>query len=248
MKTTKLIFAFIIGLFVTASAFAQSNENQLYFVYKQIVKSDKIDRYVELSKTWASACKEQNSDFSFSVWQSNIYDFYWFYPVDDYNSAEKVNMENWNIVSNLEKDFASKFSENIEYTEDFFIRSVDSLSYIPKTNVEGLVYAEWWISYNKPWTGMKFRKAFKQAAEMQKNVNFEYPISVAHSDIGMNGGSSFILEFWGKDVADLYNHQAKSWENLGEEIQQIIKDLEPVRRKFEKIPFWYQEEMSYTPE
>ena len=95
---------------------------------------------------------------------------------------------------------------------------------------------------------MKFRKAFRQAVEMQEKANSEYPTNTLHSDIGMNGGSSYISAFSGKDEADLYTHQAKAWESLGGETQQMIRDLTPIRRKFEKIPFWYQKELSYTPE
>jgi len=64
----------------------------------------------------------------------------------------------------------------------------------------------------------------------------------------MNGGSSYISVFWGKDVADLYTHQDKAWELLGEEVQQMINDLDPFRRKFEKIRFWYQKDLSYSLE
>ena len=248
MKTTKLIFAFVIALIVTTSVIAQSNENQLYYVWEQKVVPDKIDNYIELTKTWVSACKEHDFPFLFSVWQSNIYDFYWFFQVDDYNHVEELRSAGGKIYPKMEDGFLSRFYENVEYTETFFIKNVDNLSYTPETKVDGLVYAEWWIHYMKPRTEMKFRKAFRQAAEMQKNANDEYPTGVLHSDIGMKGGSSYISAFSGKDEADLYTHQAKAWESLGEETQQMIRDLTPIRRKFEKIPFWYRKNMSYSPE
>ena len=247
MKTTNLIFAFILGLIVTTSVTAQSNENQLYYTIKRTVKPDKIDNYIELSKTWANACKEHNYPYSFSVWQSNIYDFYWFYPVSDYNDVTEANNEAWKIVPKIEEGFPAKFYENIEYEEDFFIRYVDSLTYNPETEIESLVYAEWWIHYTKPLTGMQYRKAIKYCVEKQKKANLEYPIWTFKSDIGMNGGSSYIRVFLGKDIVDLNSCLGKMWENLGEEGQKMSKDLTPVRRKFEKIPFWYQKELSYTP-
>jgi len=248
MKITKLIFAYIIGLFITTSVIAQSNENQLFFSIKRTVKSEKIESYKELSKKWVSACKENNYPYSFSVWRSNSYDFYWFYPVDDYNQVIELNSEAWKIVPNMEEGFPAKFYENIEYEESFFIRWVDSLTYNPETSVDGLIYAEWWIHYMKSRTGSEYRKAFKQAADIRKKANFEYPTGTLQSDIGMNGGSSYISVFWGKDVADLYNHQDKGWELLGEEVQQMILDLVPLRRKFEKISFWFQEGLSYSLE
>ena len=83
---------------------------------------------------------------------------------------------------------------------------------------------------------------------MQKKANFEYPIGALHSDIGMNGGSSYIIVFWGKDEADLYNHFNEIKENLDEVAAEMIGELNAVRRKFKKIPFWYQKDLSYTPE
>ena len=100
----------------------------------------------------------------------------------------------------------------------------------------------------KPWTGGKYRRAFKSSNEMQKKATFEYPIGALHSDIGMNGGSSYIRVFWGKDEADLYNHFNEIKENLDEVAAEMIGELNAVRRKFEKIPFWYQKDLSYTPE
>lgn len=248
MKITKLIFSFIIGLFITASVIAQSNENQLYYVSKATVEPESREQYIELSKKWASACKEHNYPFSFFVWQSNIYDFYWFYPVDDYNQVAETTSEAWKIVPTLEERFPAKYFENIKYVENFFIRWVDSLTYNPETSVDGLVCAEWWIHYMKPGTGSEYRKAFKQAADIRKKANFKYPTGTLQSDIGMNGGSSYISVFWGKDVADLYLQYNKAWELLGEEAQQMINDLNPLRRKFEKIRFWYQEDLSYSIE
>lgn len=248
MKITKLFFAFIIGLFITTSVIAQRNENQLYYVSKAKVEPERIEQYIELSKKWALACKEHDYPYSFSVWQSNIYDFYWFYPVDDYNQVSDINSKAWEIVPNLEEGFPEKYFENLEYGENFFIRWVDSLSYNPQTSVDGLGYAEWWIHYMKPWTGMHFRKALQNAAEIRKNNNFEYPTAVLQSDIGMHGGSSYISVFWGKNEADLHLHQDKAWELLDEESQQMIIDLVPLRRKYEMISFWYQKDLSYSLE
>jgi len=112
MKITKLIFAFIIGLFITTSVIAQSNENQLFYVSKATVKTERIEQYIELSKKRTSACKEHNYPYSFSVWQSNIYDFYWFNPVDDYNQVTDTNTKGWEIVPNLEEGFPAKYFEN----------------------------------------------------------------------------------------------------------------------------------------
>jgi hypothetical protein len=246
MKIKKLVPFFVIGFFITTLVLAQSNENQLYFVSKSTVKPEKLEQYLELSEKWASACKEHNYPYTFHVWRSNIYDFYWFYPVDDYNQVTETTSEAWNIVPKLEEGFPAKYFENIEYSESFFIRWIDSLAYNPQTSVEGLVYVEWWIHYMKPWTGLNFRKAFKNAADIRKKANFEYPMATLQSDIGMNGGSSYISVFWGKDVIDLNSKQNKAWDLLDEEAQQMIRDLNPLRRKFEIIGFWYQEELSYS--
>ena len=128
MKTIHLIFAFVIGLFITTSVIAQSNENQLYYVNKVTVKPERIEQFIEISKTWVSACKEYKYPYSISVWQSNIYDFYWFYPVNDYNHINEINSKGWEIVPKLDEGFAKDYFENIEFLEDFFIRYIDSLS------------------------------------------------------------------------------------------------------------------------
>ena len=120
MKTKKVIASIILVLFIAPSVLAQQEENQLYYTVKRTVKPEKIDNYLDLSRKFAAACKEHNFPHSYSVWQSNIYDFYWFYPVSSYNSVKDVSAAAWEIVHKLEERFAAKFYENIEYEEDFF--------------------------------------------------------------------------------------------------------------------------------
>ena len=153
----------------------------------------------------------------------------------------------WKIIPKLGSDYAKKLFETFESWDQLIIRSIDSLSYKPETSVEGLVYAEWWINYYKPWNGMKYRKTFGRAVEMQKEANFKYPVNRFQGGIGMNG-PVIITIFWGKNPADLYTHLAENWENLGEEVQKMINDFSSTTRKFEKIPFWRQKDLSYSPE
>ena len=247
MKTTKLILAFLLVLLFAPSAFAQEEENQLVYAFKHTVKPEKIDEYKELMKKFIIACKKYNYPFRISAWQSSLPDFYYFYPVKDYNAAKEVSSEAWEIVPKLESDYAKKLFETIESWEGFFLRGIDSLSYKPETSVEGLVYAEWWINHYKTWTGSKYRNTFKRTVEMQKKANFEYPIRRFQSDIGMNG-PAIITIFWGKNRADLNNQVEKIWENLGEEVQEMINDFSSTTRKFEKIQFRHLKELSYSPE
>ena len=68
------------------------------------------------------------------------------------------------------------------------------------------------------------------------------------SAVSMNGGSSYTRVFRGKDVADLYANNRKAQDLFNEEAKQLLNDLVPLRRKFEKIPLWYLKDLSYTPE
>jgi len=250
MKITKIIFAFLLVLLFAPSVIAQQTENQLFYTLKHTVKPEKIDEYKKLMKNFTSACKEHNYPFTIYGFQSLLPDFYYFYPVKDYNAVEEAGSEAWEIVPKLESDYAKKLFETIESWDNFFLRGIDSLSYNPENGPvigEDLVYAEWWVSYHKTWTGMKYRNTFKRAIEMEKKANYEYPIYRFQNDIGMNG-PAIITVFWGKNTADLYTHLAKDWEILGEEVQEMINDFSSTTRKFEKIQFWYQKDLSYSLE
>jgi len=250
MKTTTSIITFVIILVFSSAAVAQQTENQLFAAIKHTVKPEKIDEYKDLMKKFASACKEYDYPFIYSAWQSSFPDFYYFYPIKDYNTAVELNSEAWKIIPNMESDFAKNLFESIESWEQFFIRRIDSLTYNPENGpVVGvdLVYAEWWIHYNKTWTGWNYRNTFKKAIEMDKEANFDYPITRFQSDIGMKG-PAIITVFWGKNMADLYNHAQKDWEILGDDVREMINNFDSTTRKFEKIPFWFQKDLSNIPE
>ena len=250
MKTTSKIIPFFFVLLFTTSVFAQRTENQLFYAYKHTVKPEKIEEYKELMSKFASACREHNYPVSFSGWQSLSPNFYYFYRVKDYNTADQLGEEAWKIIPKMESGYAKKLFETVESWESFFVRSIDSLSYNPENSLAAgveLPYAEWWIDYHQTWTGGKYRKTFRKAVKMQKESNFDYPVSRLLPETGMNG-PAIISVFWGKNPADLYAHMQKNWDNLSEEVQSMINDFPSTTRKFEKIPFWYQPDMSYSPE
>jgi len=248
MKTTKFIIAFLLVLFFAFSVYAQQEENQLIYCQKHTVKPEKIDEYKELMKKFASACKEYNYPFAYSAWQSTHPDFYYIWPVKDYNEPKEVMNKAWgDVIPNMEHDWGAKFSETVESWDDFFIKSIDSLSYNPENSVGDFAYAEWWIRYQKTWTGWTHRNTFKQTIKMIKESNAEYPIFRFQGDIGMNGPAIITL-FWGKNRADLASHRRENWESLGDEGQNMINDLSSITRKIETIPFWRLKELSYSPE
>ena len=202
MKTKKIILSFLIVLFIAPLVFAQQEENQLIYCQKHTVKPEKIDEYKELMKKFAAACKEHNYPFAYSAWQSTHPDFYYFWPVKDYNVGKEVMDKAWGtVIPNMDQDWGSKFFETFESWDDFFLRGRDYLSYNPETNVDGLDYAEWWVNYIKPGTDEQYRNAFKQAVDIDKKTNVEYRISRYFSDIGMNSRPAYITVFWGKNEA-----------------------------------------------
>jgi hypothetical protein len=227
--------------------FAQSNENQLYYALKHSVKTGKIDEYRNLMSQLTEAYEKYNYPFTFSGWQSLIANFYYFYPVDDYNQVENLFQEAWKIIPELGEGFVQEFNRTIESWDDFFIRSIDSLSYNPENTTDlGLVYAEWRIRYYASGEGMKYFETSKLVNETYKKINYDYPVSIFQGDIGMNRPNFFSV-FWGKNPPDLYAHQRNSWENFDSELKNRIGD-NSATRKFEIIPFWYQEDLSYSPE
>ena len=247
MKTTKLIFTFVLVLLFAPSVFAQEEVNQLFLASKLTVKPEKIDEYKELQKIWVSACKEHHYPFAFSVWESSLPNFYIFHPVKDYNFIEDSRSERGKMMPNMEPDYMKRLLGTVKSWDEFYLRADDDISYKPENRADGLVYAEWWISYNKPGTGMKYRNAYKRAVEMQKKANYEYHISRYQADIGMIS-PAIISVHWGKNPADLYTHKEKAWDNLGEEVHEMFNELSSTTIKIKKIPFWYQKDLSYSPE
>lgn len=248
MKTKKLISIILIFIFISAYVFAQSNENQLYYALKQTVKTGKIDEYRNLLTQLTAAFEKYNYPYTFSGWQSSVTNFYYFYPVDDYNRVENLFQEAWKIIPELPPGFAQEFNETIESWDDFFIRSIDSLTYNPKNPADQeLVYAEWYIFYNSTWSVWKYTEAFKQGVETSKKTNLEYPVLRFQGEIGMNS-PNIITVFWGKDPADLHAHRNQIWKNMDPETQNMFNDLASTTRKFETISFWHQEDLSYSPE
>lgn len=247
MKTKNIILSVLLVSFFIPVVFAQQDKNQLFYVLKHQVKSEKMEEYRASLELMVAACQEHNYSFAFSTWESELPDFYIFYPVKDYNTITDIRGEWAKLVPNMKSGFMERFIRSIESWEEFYLKADDDISYKPESTVDGLVYVEWWIRYINLGERGKYRGVFRRASEMHEKSNFAYPILRCHADIGMNS-PAIITVFWGKNLIDLYTHIEKGWDNFGEEVQGMINSLDQTTRKFEKIPFWYQEELSYTPE
>ncbi len=248
MKTTKFLLGVVLAIGLNSSVFAQ--ENQMWYVHKFQVHPDKIADFRAFFREYVKASEANNKEHAFHISRSLSPVYYQFQRVTDYNGADELGNEAWQIFDKMGESQVSKLIESIESWHGFFIQSIDSLSYYPEGGPvigEDLLYAEWWIQHIENGTMSTYAKTFDMAVERNKAAGLEYPIGRFEVILGMEKPAIFTI-FWGKDQADLYTHLTKVWETLGPEVQGMINDFDETRRRSSRIQFWVEPELSYSPQ
>lgn len=248
MKTIKSLVGVLLATFLYSSVFAQ--ENQLWYAHKFQVHPDKIDDFRTSFSEYAKTSAANNKEHAFYVFRSLSPVFYQFQRVSDYNGADDLGTEAWQIFDKMDKGQMSKLIESIESWHGFFIQSIDSLSYRPEGGPvigEDLLYAEWWIQHIKNGKMSTYAKTYDLAVKRNKASGITYPVGRFEMKLGMEK-PAIINVFWGKNPADLYTHLQKVWDGLGPEVQDMINNFNDTRRRSSRIQLWLEPSMSYVPE
>ena len=112
-------------------------------------KPEQIDEFLSVWKELATACKEYNYQYSYSAWQSEFPDFYFFFPIKDYNTVSEINSEIWKVIAKMGSGYGKKLMTTLESYDQFFIRSIDTLAYNPESFVSDLYRWNFIISPSK---------------------------------------------------------------------------------------------------
>lgn len=252
-----LMVCFLAVLFVSstrAQAEDEGQKSQLIWMREIAVKPAMASEYVEAMKDYTALCKEQNYPFPFSVWGDGNFNYFYVYPVDDYQgpmtiydaSGEMLKKWGEEKVQNYEKAMRSSISSY----KDYFVEYLPEYSYIPENprlKDEDMNYAIWDIAYIPLDKEAEYLKLAKEGASLMKNKNLAEPALFYTGRLGTKRPFYFSLGF-GKDAADFWTANEKMWEQLGEEGGELYQKFMKLITKREFKQFWMINSLSYQPE
>ncbi len=254
----KISFVLSVFLLVGTCAqfsFAQAKEQkpQLWFVEEHAVKPSAINELEAVLKECIEAYKKYDWPYPMTIYSSEDFHYYLFYPVENYIDVEKFFKLWGELVSKWGEDkfqaLMKRFGNSAEYYKQFFVRSVPELSFIPKKprlKPEEKNIFVWDMIYLIPGREKEFEALGKKMIALMKSKNYNDEMYMSTGDIGTDM-PVYVGGLFGKDFADLYVQNKKMWELMGDEGGKMFDQMLSYTRKRESKQGWYRPDLSYTP-
>jgi hypothetical protein len=257
-KVSIILMVCLLAVLFASTTLAQAEDeeqkSQLIWMREIAVKPALASEYVEAMKDYISLCKEQNYPFPFSAWGDGNFNYFYVYPVDDYQgpmtiydaSGEMLKKWGEEKVQNYEKVMRTSI---ISY-KDYFVEYLPEYSYIPKNprlKDEDMNYAIWDIVHIPLDKEAEYLKLTKEGISLMKNKNLAESALFYTGRLGTKRPFYFGLGF-GKDAADFWAANEKMWDQLGEEGRELYQKFMKLIAKRDFKQFWLINSLSYQPE
>jgi hypothetical protein len=254
-KLSVLLLSLVVCLcaFTTLSLGEEQEIATLVFTMVHTVKPSMVVQYEETAKEIMEQFKKQNYPYTLYGWEEGNFKYYYFHPVKNYADVENL----WKAWGNLVEKWGNEGSQivdrlnsSIESFEDYLLRSLPELSYIPedpRLKDEEEVFAIWDIAYIHPEKQTEYLQLMEKGLALFKKIKFKDRIYFFTGEMGMEK-PVYIGCGFGKDPEDYWSQNKKMWEAMGEDSTAILLEFIKVLRKREFKQFWYRQDLSYVAE
>jgi hypothetical protein len=219
MPKVKSFLIIMIAILFAFPVIAQEEGNQMWLATEAIVKSEKIADFEKSFQEIARLFKEHNHPYSWSVFQSTGFKYYWFIEMEtlaDYDKILATSKETW---TNIDPEVFNKFAACFESYKRFIINGINDISYFPETprqNWEETNYVMWDVHYLKPGLEEKYMGLVKKFMELAREIEFHDPILFIEGGLGTDM-PMYAGVLYGKDHIDMRVENKKLIEAMGEE-------------------------------
>jgi hypothetical protein len=257
-KASIILMVCLLAVLCASASWAQAEDveqkSQLIWMREIAVKPSMASEYVEAMKDYIALCKEQNYPFPFSVWGDGNFNYFYVYPVDDYQGpmtiydASSEMLKKWGVEK--AQNYENAMRTSISSYKDYFVEYLPAYSYIPENprlKDEDMNYAIWDIVHIPLDKEAEYLKLVKEGISLMKNKNIDEPLLFYSGRLGTKRPFYFSLGF-GKDAADFWTANEKMWEQLGEEGGELYQKFMKLITKREFKQFWQIKSLSYQPE
>lgn len=242
-----LVFSLCSGL-----ASAQQAKSQMYLVYDCIVRPSADAKLYDALKEMTAFCTKHAFPYSWSVYATDDYHYYYLIPIDGYADIEKYFKTEEQTMSNAAVEYQAlmeKFKDTNESYEFQVYTDRPDLSYISahpyyKSEEMGFVELDIWS-----FVPGKEREAENLCKEFFALCNKKNIRDTWYCMAGTLGVEQPVYAFvcHDKNEGEFIKHNAEMWKLLGKDVDDIWNRLLAICRKRESKREWYQPELSYSP-
>jgi len=238
----------VLGISVDAIGQRKKQNEQLYLMSTELLKSEKRQQYLDSRMAMNAVLLETGFPHPFIIWSSGESRFHVWHPVEELNELDLI-YRAWDAFDELHgTDLLAPVEECIESSMAQVMTAYLDLSYQP----DELAFSENESSFCRM-SQFYLKKGSKQEVlDLAQQMIRLYESRKSTSDIyfgeGIIGFERPVLLCWSfaHDRQDYLERESQIKEELGEDYQEILREISEHSRKIETIDFQYIDGLSFN--
>jgi len=242
-----LLLAFCIG-----EAPVQEQKSQMYLVYDCIVKPSADAKLHEALKEMTTFYAKHAFPFSWSVYATDDYHYYYLIPIAGYADIEKFFKTDEEVITKAATEYQTlmdKFKDTYDSYEFQVYTYRPDLSYIsakPYHKPEEMRFVEADVWFFVPGKEREAENLCKQLFALCKKRNIRDIWYCMAGSLGVEQ-PGYVFVCHDKNEGEFFKHNTEMWKLLGKEGDDVFNKLLAICRKRESKREWYLPELSYSP-
>lgn len=239
----------ILGLFIPGLN-AQEKKEQLWYGWKETVKTEKVDEYKKLSKELIEICKKEKFPFAFYTWtiKSNTYELWT--PISSHSDIEKINDAWMKIIEKWGEEKYAAFNDTRLYSRKFTCTIRNDLRYTPVDPDYGrneFAFALWVEVYPKSGKQKEFEDAVNWLN--RERVKKEYGSYVFYASGGFGyEDPCYVIMIANTTEQEYLKADKQISKAMKVEMEKYYDKINPLLRKSSLEYNWYfLSDLSYEP-
>ncbi len=249
-KLIPMIIALIVleCICINASGQRKKKNEQLYRVSTEVVKSDKIEQYIQARTKLNSVLHETGFPHPFILWKSNDTIYHIWYPVKDLNELNRIEKDWEAFAERHGTDVLDPVHECVETRMDKVMLAYLQLAYEPDgrpSEEHETNFCHMKQLYLKQGSEQAVKAHINQIIELFQSKGVERNFYCGEGLLGMEIP---VLIYWSfaKDEQNYLQQEANIIELMGDEYQEIHQELSHHVRKTKSLDFHYVNGLSYN--
>lgn len=226
----------------------RKNNEQLYFMNKEVVKDKMTDQYLKSSKVLISICQETEFPFPYILWGSQENHYHLWYPIDELNEIDQINRAWDNFEGIIGKESFNALQACVESSIPRVMVAYLDLIYEPdepRLQEEETNFCRMSQLYLKKGSRENMKALASKLIELAESKGVKSNFYFGEGRIGFESPVIFYWSF-ARDLQDYLLQEAEATELQGEELQKIKQEISQYVRRTETVDFHYIEGLSYT--
>lgn len=234
---TRTIVLLTLAFTITFSLNAQ----QMFMIHEDHVNPDKMMQYEATAKMFHGYVTEHGGEMQYATAMTNDLHYMYITPIENFAAIDNMGQMWATLNEKVGKEkmdaMWAQFDACYDVHKNYIVHLNEEFSYYPSGDImsdDGGNYRKWTFIYGHPDKMSSLKEIAKKWRDLYEKHEIDRGFRVYSGGLGTEIGTMIIVDY-GKDLADIANHEKSVQEKLGMEGQQLwLESVNAIRKVDEK--------------